>query len=238
MALSSIQDISTIQTPPPGRKPIITEVVKMDWNKIIEAITFERKRKGQVYFVYNSVSKIYSIAAQLKKLTPDIKVAVAHGQMNPDQLDKIMTDFVERKYDCLISTTIIENGIDLKNVNTMIVIKSQNFGLSQLYQLRGRIGRSERQAYAYFFYDGSDLDTEQISASEDVLETKEYIKRLKALKEADELGAGFDIATKDLEIRGAGNLLGREQHGNINKIGFGLYMQMLAQEIERLKAGN
>jgi len=235
MALSSIQDISTIQTPPKGRKPIKTNVKKIDWNQIINAIEFEKRRNGQVYFVYNSVRKIYSIESKLKSLLPNITFAVAHGQMNPEKLDLVMTNFIEKKYDVLISTTIIENGIDMKNVNTMIVMKAQNFGLSQLYQLRGRIGRSDRQAYAYFFYDGKNIEESEEKHNALNKNTKDYIKRLKALKDAKELGAGFDIATKDLEIRGAGNLLGREQHGNINKIGFGLYMQLLTQEIEKQK---
>lgn len=239
MALSTIQDISTIQTPPVGRKAVKVEVTKMNWNKIINSIKTELSRDGQIYIIHNSVKTINSIAAKIKSFIPDLKLAIAHGQMPSDRLEKRMLDFFDKKYDCLLCTTIVENGIDMKNVNTLIVIKSQNFGLSQLYQLKGRVGRSDRQAFAYFFYDGEELDileAQESDAGDEVIKRdKTYLKRLKALSEATELGAGFDIATKDLEIRGAGNLLGGEQHGHISKIGFGLYMQMLAQEIERLK---
>lgn len=239
MALSSIQEISTIQTPPRGRKPVKVEVSKMDWNKIVDAIRAEKSRGGQIFIIHNSIQTIDSIGARLKILLPDLKVAIAHGRMTGDALEKIMLDFLNQKTDCLLCTTILENGIDIKNVNTLIVLKAQNFGLSQLYQLKGRVGRSEAQAYSYFFYDGLNIENnEEIEFDEDTKSKKrdkDYIKRLKALSEAKELGAGFEIATKDLEIRGAGNLLGKEQHGNISKIGFGLYMQMLADEIERLK---
>ncbi len=239
MALSTIQDISTIQTPPQGRKAVKVEVSKMNWNKIINSIKTELAREGQIYIIHNSVKTINSIAAKIKSFIPDLKLAIAHGQMPSEKLEKRMYDFFNKKYDCLLCTTIVENGIDMKNVNTLIVLKSQNFGLSQLYQLKGRVGRSDRQAYSYFFYDGEELeamDIQETDSNEEIKrKDKTYLKRLKALAEADELGAGFDIATKDLEIRGAGNLLGGEQHGHISKIGFGLYMQMLAQEIERLK---
>lgn len=234
MALSSIQDISTIQTPPEGRKSVKTHVEKLEWNEIVSAINHELKRDGQVYIIYNNVETIFSIASKLTKLVPGAKFAVAHGQMQSDQLEKIMIDFINKKYNCLVCTTIIENGIDISNVNTLIVLKAQNFGLSQLHQIRGRVGRGKEQAYAYFFYEGNELDKEEVDEEGEKV-TKDYIRRLAALKEHQELGAGFDISTKDLEIRGAGNLLGREQHGNIDKIGFGLYMQMLSQEIEKQK---
>jgi transcription-repair coupling factor (superfamily II helicase) len=242
MALSTIQDISTIQTPPPGRKPINVDVSKMDWNKIISAIQNEVGRGGQVFIIQNSIRTIDSTANKIKSLLPNITLTVAHGQMSGEVLEEKMMKFLNKKYDILLSTTIIENGIDIENVNTLIVLKAQNFGLSQLYQLKGRVGRSKTQAFSYFFYDGIDIieaeekrNRNDIDEAEEKKVNKEYLKRLKALSESGELGSGFDIATKDLEIRGAGNILGKEQHGNINKIGFGLYMQMLATEMERIK---
>jgi transcription-repair coupling factor (superfamily II helicase) len=172
---------------------------------------------------------------------PNVKFAFAHGQMQPNVLGKTVSDFYNHEYDCLICTTIIENGIDMPNVNTIIIEKAQNFGLGQLYQLRGRVGRSEKQAYAYFFYEGAALDTPRdqdvLSENGKILKLKEqkYIKRLKAVMENTELGSGFKIASSDLEIRGAGNLLGKQQHGNIKYMGYGLYMQLLSEEIEKMK---
>lgn len=239
MALSSIQDISVIQTPPKGRKPVTTYVEKTDWNKIVDAVRFELSRGGQVYIIHNSVKTIASIGAKLISLMPEVRLGIGHGQMAPNKLEQVILNFIQKEYNVLLCTTIIENGIDLKDVNTIIVLKSQNFGLSQLYQLRGRVGRSPTQAYAYFFYDGDNLDESEAKTEQEeqvkIKRNKDYIKRLKAISEATQLGAGFEIATKDLEIRGAGNILGRDQHGNMSKIGYGLYMQLLAQEIERLK---
>lgn len=241
MALSSIQEISLIQTPPKNRKPITTYVKKVDWNKIAEVINFEVQRDGQVYFLHNEVKTINSVFKKLQDLLPHVKFTYAHGQMDPKTLGKTVSDFYNHEYDCLICTTIIENGIDMPNVNTIIIEKAQNFGLGQLYQLRGRVGRGDKQAFAYFFYEGSDLnakrDEEMISTSGKVIKLKEhnYIKRLKAVLENNELGAGFKIASSDLEIRGAGNLLGKQQHGNIKYMGYGLYMQLLSEEIEKMK---
>jgi transcription-repair coupling factor (superfamily II helicase) len=247
MALSSICDISLIETPPQGRKSIKTIIEKMNWNEICKAIEFEVKRGGQVYFVHNSVQTIQSVYSRLKNLLPDVRFVFAHGQMETSRLEDAVEKFYAGDFDCLICTTIIENGIDMQNVNTIIIEHAQNFGLSQLYQLRGRVGRSDQQAYAYFFYDGEDVNTED---KEQLVEDqnnkgqfvvvkphpKKYKDRLKALMEAEELGSGFNIASRDLEIRGAGNLLGKQQHGNINFIGYGLYMQLLAQEIEMLQS--
>lgn len=244
MALSSIQDISIIQTPPQGRKVIENIVAKIDNEKIKTAIEHELERKGQVYYVHNKVETIQSAAAKLKKLLPQAKIIYAHGQMTPQTLKKNVSDFYEGKYDILVCTTIIENGLDMPNVNTIIVEHAQNFGLGQMYQLRGRVGRSDKQAYAYFFYDGDDLDSEDRIMEAQIKNTaylkkfrerRKYRRRLQAIKETNELGAGFKLASRDLEIRGAGNLLGKQQHGNIKQIGYALYMQMLAEEIEKLK---
>lgn len=244
MALSAIQDITIIQTPPPGRKAVITEVSQLSWQKIQEALTAELARQGQVYFVHNEIKTIYSVAKQLQNLLPECRFVVAHGQMSSAKLDQIMTEFYERKYDVLISTTIIENGLDMPNVNTIIVNNAQKLGLAQMYQLRGRVGRSFAQAYAYFFYQGSklqaqeelaEIDFENPDLAKSEKPNRKYLERLETILNAQELGSGFLIASRDLEIRGAGNLLGAEQHGTISKVGYGLYMQMLAEEIEKLK---
>ncbi len=234
MALSSIQEISLIETPPKNRLAIKTYVNKIDWGKIVSVIEAEVNRGGQVYFLHNRVSTIESVKAKLSKLMPHVKFVTAHGQMPPNELSQRINDFYEIKYDCLICTTIIENGIDMPNVNTIIIEHAQNFGLGQLYQLRGRVGRSETQAYAFMFYEGS-LESEDKSGDEKKVAEKKYVKRLKAILESSELGSGFKLASKDLEIRGAGNLLGKAQHGHIKFMGYGLYMQLLAEEIERQK---
>ncbi len=246
MALSQIQSISIIATPPSQRKSVETKVLKFDWNKIVEQIQYESSRGGQVYFVHNRVETIESILHQLKVLMPGIRFAIAHGQMPPARLDEIIKLFYERKFDVLICTTIIENGIDMPNVNTMIIDKGENFGLGQLYQLRGRVGRSSVQAYCYIYYSGNLDQASKHSEATDVeseLESRKhkdlkYIQRLQAILEAQDLGAGFRLASRDLEIRGAGNLLGKEQHGNIRNVGLALYMQMLAEEIEKRKIIN
>lgn len=238
MALSSIQDISIIQTPPKNRLSIKTNVLKMDWNKVVDAINFEVKRKGQIYFLHNNISTINSIENKLKLLMPNIRFIVAHGQMPVNTLKQRVDDFYNNKYDCLICTTIIENGIDMPNVNTIIIEHSQKLGLGQLYQLRGRVGRSNKQAYAYFFYEG-DIDDDNKENSNEINDknksNKKYIRRLKAILETSSLGSGFKLASRDLEIRGAGNFLGKAQHGHIKYMGYGLYMQLLTQEIERQK---
>lgn len=244
MALSSIQDISIIQTPPDGRKAIENVVAKLDIDRVKSAIEKELDRNGQVYYVHNKVETIQSKAKQLSNLIPKAKIIFAHGQMNPDILMKNVSDFYEGRFDILVCTTIIENGLDMPNVNTIIVEHAQNFGLGQLYQLRGRVGRGDKQGYAYFYYDGDILKDDDNEIEKNIKtaanlkrfrERRKYRQRLIAIKESSELGAGFKLASRDLEIRGAGNLLGKQQHGNIKQIGYALYMQMLAEEIEKLK---
>lgn len=243
MALSQIQEISIIATPPTNRRSVKTEVNKFDWNKIAQEIQLEIKRGGQVYFLHNKVETIESVKQRLSELLPDVKFVVGHGQMTGKKLDEVISGFYEKNYDVLVCTTIIENGIDMPNVNTIIINDGQNFGLGQLYQLRGRVGRSDKQAYCYIYYKGSNLEAgsekqevEQLDEKKQKKEKKtKYVERLKAILEAQELGSGFKLASRDLEIRGAGNLLGIQQHGNIANVGLALYMQMLAEEIERLK---
>lgn len=242
MALSTIQDISIIQTPPEGRQQVQTFVEEYSAEKMVKAVLNEVKRNGQVYYLHNRVSTITSTKIKLERLLPGIRIAYAHGQMDASLLEKTMSAFYNHEYDLLLCTTIIENGIDMPNVNTIIIEHAQNYGLGQLYQLRGRVGRSEKQAYAYLFYEGDALETnmrEVAELDEEQLKKKlarqKYRRRLKAIMESQELGSGFRLASRDLEIRGAGNLLGREQHGNISHIGYGLYMQLLTSEIEKLK---
>ncbi len=241
MALSSIQEISIISQPPKDRKPINTEIIKDNWNKAAQAIAKEIDRGGQVYFVHNEVTTIQSIKSRLESLLPGVKFTVGHGQMSPAELDRVMTDFFNKKYDCLIATTIIENGLDLPNVNTIIINKADHFGLSQLYQLRGRVGRSTREAYCYLMYTGKTLESqlnEQNIADEKLKKAmyRKYIERLQAIVDNQDLGSGFRVASRDLEIRGAGSLLGEQQSGFISSIGYAMYIEMLATEVEKLKS--
>jgi len=221
MALSSLKKISTIQTPPEGRLPIKTVVAKRREKIIKEAIEAELQREGQVYYLHNRVGTIEAMKKYLQKLLPDVKFEVAHGRLQEQQLIKIIDDFRSKKFDVLLATTIIENGLDLANVSTIIVDDATRLGLAQAYQLKGRVGRSNIQSHAYFLYGGR-------------LSNKANL-RLKALKEAEELGSGYRIAMKDLEIRGAGNILGKEQSGTINTIGLNLYCQMLSDAVEKLR---
>ncbi len=223
MSLLGIRDLSNIETPPKERLPIITEIIQYDESIIRNAILREIDRGGQVYFVHNRVKTIDGISKRIKRIIPDLKVAIAHGQMKERDLEKVMIDFLEKKFDCLISTMIIESGLDISNVNTIIINRADKFGLSQLYQLRGRVGRSNIQAYAYLIVPSFDL-LDDVS-----------LKRLLTIKTHSELGSGFKIALKDLEIRGAGNLLGKEQSGFINAVGFDLYNKILHQSINDLK---
>ncbi|KPU26591.1 transcription-repair coupling factor [Caloranaerobacter sp. TR13] len=223
MALVGIRDMSVIDEPPEERYPVQTYVMEYNEGIIRDAIVKELNRDGQVYFVYNRVQGIQQMAAKLKKLVPEARIVVGHGQMNERELEKVMIDFLKREYDILVCTTIIETGLDISNVNTLIVYDSDKMGLSQLYQLRGRVGRSNRIAYAYFTY-------EKDKALSEVAE-----KRLKAIKEFTEFGSGFKIAMRDLEIRGAGNLLGPEQHGHMASIGYDLYVKYLEEAIKKLK---
>ncbi len=221
MALSSLKDVSFIQTPPTGRLPIKTLVLPFSEKVIKEAIEKELRRGGQVYYLHNRIETIEATRKFLKTLVPRASFGIAHGKLKEKDLIKTISDFQNKKVDVLIATTIIENGLDLPNVNTLIVADATKLGLSQAYQIRGRIGRSHLQGFAYFLY-GHRL--------------KEKAKlRLRALKEAERLGSGYQIALRDLEIRGAGNILGKEQSGNINKVGLNLYCQMLTEAVEKLK---
>jgi len=224
MSMLGVRDLSVIETPPENRFPVQTFVVEYSPSLVREAIERELAREGQVYYVYNRVQGIHRIAEHLSSLVPDARIAVAHGQMPEQELERTILDFLEGEYDVLVSTSIIETGIDIPNVNTLIVHDADKLGLAQLYQLRGRIGRSSRIAYAYFTYQPDKV----------LSETAE--KRLQAIREFTELGSGFKIAMRDLAIRGAGNLLGAEQHGFIAHVGFDLYTQMLAEEIRKRKA--
>jgi transcription-repair coupling factor (superfamily II helicase) len=223
MSLVNVRDMSVIETPPQERLPIRTAIREYEDHLIREAILREIDRGGQIFFVHNRVQGIQVIAQKLQKLIPEARVIVGHGQMAEDQLERVMVDFSAGEYDVLLSTTIIENGLDIPNANTIIVNNASMFGLSQLYQLRGRVGRGTHQAYAYFLYN---KDTRLTPLQE---------KRLRAIFEATELGAGFRIAMKDLEIRGAGNLLGAEQSGFMNSVGFDLYCKLLAEAVEELQ---
>ena len=223
MSLVGIRDMSIIETPPKDRLSIQTNVVKFNAQVIGRAIQNEIARGGQVYVVHNRVESIFSIGALIQRLVPEARVVVGHGQMAEDQLEKAMLDFVDRKYDVLLATTIVENGLDIPNANTIIINRADRYGLSQLYQLRGRVGRSDRPAYAYL-----------LIPPEDNLSPVAK-KRLAAIKEFSDLGSGFRVAALDLEIRGAGNLLGGEQSGHIETLGFEMYMKLLEQTVRELK---
>ena len=224
ICLNKLRDITTITTPPPGRLPVITEVRRFSNGLVREAILREIKRGGQVYFLHNRVLTIEEMAEKLRKLVPEATFGVAHGKLGSGDLEERIVAFKEHKFDVLVSSTIIENGIDLANANTLIVNNAEKFGLAQLYQLRGRVGRGKAQAYAYFLYHGQRLK----------LDAK---KRLRAIVEASDLGSGFQIAMKDLEIRGAGDILGAKQHGVINVVGVSHFIRMLNKAVEDLKAG-
>ena len=225
MSLLGVRDLSIIETPPENRFPVQTYVVEYSPSLVREAIERELARGGQVFFLYNRIQGIEQMAQEIAKLVPDARIAVAHGQLPERQLEDTMFRFLQGEFDVLVSTTIIETGVDFPNVNTLIIYEADRMGLSQLYQLRGRVGRSNRIAYAYFTY------------LPDKVLTEEAEKRLQAIREFTELGSGFKIAMRDLSIRGAGNLLGQEQHGFIASVGFDLYNQMLAEAIKELKEG-
>jgi transcription-repair coupling factor (superfamily II helicase) len=224
MSLSGIRDMSTMETPPEERLPIKTYVAESDDHLIREAVLRELERGGQVYFVHNRVHDIERIANKLRELVPEAEIGVGHGQQHEDALEKVMVDFVEGRIDVLVCTTIIESGLDIPNVNTIIIDHADKLGLAQLYQLRGRVGRGAARAYAYLLF-------EKYRSLSEVAQ-----KRLQAIFEATELGAGFQIALRDLEIRGAGNLLGAEQSGHIGAVGFDLYVRLLGDAVERVKA--
>ena len=224
MSLTGIRDMSVVGTPPEERLSVKTYVGAYDAALVRQVVLRELERNGQVFFVHNRVQSIALVTSKLQDLVPEARMAIAHGQMPEEQLEKVMTDFIAGKYDILVTTTIIQLGLDMPNVNTLIVDQADKFGLAQLYQLRGRVGRGVNQAYAYFFFDKGKQMTPQA------------YKRLQTILEATELGSGFAIAMRDLEIRGAGNLLGVKQSGHIAALGFDLYCQLLAEAVEQLKA--
>jgi transcription-repair coupling factor (superfamily II helicase) len=223
MSLVGIRDMSIIETPPKDRLSIQTNVVKFDPQVIGQAVRTEMARGGQVYFVHNRVESIFSIGALVQRLVPEARVVVGHGQMDEEALERAMFDFVAKKFDVLLATTIVENGLDIPNANTIIINRADRYGLSQLYQLRGRVGRSDRPAYAYLLIPPDD-NLSPVAK-----------KRLAAIKEFSDLGSGFRVAALDLEIRGAGNLLGGEQSGQIDTVGFEMYMKLLEQTVRELK---
>lgn len=225
MAMSGMRDLSIIATPPARRLSIKTFVREKDDAVVREAVLREIMRGGQVYFLHNNVETIEKVAADLANLIPEARVVTAHGQMRERDLEKVMNDFYHQRFNLLVCTTIIETGIDVPTANTIIMDRADRLGLAQLHQLRGRVGRSHHQAYAY-------LLTPHPKAL-----SKDAVKRLDAIASLEDLGAGFTLATHDLEIRGAGELLGDEQSGQIQSVGFTLYMEMLEQAVEALKEG-
>ena len=222
-SLMGARDLSVIETPPRNRLPIYTEILEWNDKIILKAITKEIERKGQVFFVNDKIQDIEKISRNIQMLMPSLRVAVAHGQMRSSELEHIMENFLERKCDVIFTTKIIESGIDIPNANTMFINNSQNFGLAELYQLRGRVGRSNTQAYCYLLIP----PIKTLSSNS--------LRRLQAIEEFTELGSGLQLAMRDMEIRGAGNLLGPEQSGYINEIGFELYQRILDEAVSELK---
>jgi transcription-repair coupling factor (superfamily II helicase) len=222
-SLAGARDMSLIETPPRDRHPVLTEIAETSEELIVDALLRELDRGGQIFFVHNRVETIDTVAARLAKLLPQMRFAIAHGQMRERALEKVMMEFYDKKYDVLVCTMIVENGLDLPNANTLIVDRADTLGLAQLYQLRGRVGRSRARAFAYFMVPPGRVLTEEAE------------KRLKIIEAFDELGAGFRVALKDLEIRGAGNLLGAEQHGFMLGLGFDLYVKLLEETVAEVK---
>jgi transcription-repair coupling factor (superfamily II helicase) len=225
MSLVGIRDMSTIMTPPEERQPIRTYVMTWDDEILREAIERELQRGGQVFFVHNRVQNIERVARRVMELVPEARVTIGHGQMPEEQLERVMLEFQAGEHDVLVCTTIIESGLDIPNANTIIINEANRLGLAQLYQLRGRVGRSANRAYAYLLYDKDRALSEAAQ------------RRLEAIFEASELGAGFQLALRDLEIRGAGNVLGTEQSGHIAEVGFELYTKLVAEAVAALKRG-
>jgi transcription-repair coupling factor (superfamily II helicase) len=222
-AMVGVRSFSTIETAPTNRRHIRTEIVKGSDDILKKAIALELRRGGQTFYLHNRVKTIHSVTRRLQSLFPRLRIAVGHGQMGESELEEVMVEFIEGKYDLLICTTIIESGLDIPNCNTIIIEEADKFGLSQLYQLRGRVGRFSRQAYAYLLVNP-------------LLPIKDMArKRLSALRSTSSLGAGFKIALRDLELRGAGNLLGSEQSGHIAGVGFEMYCKLLRESVSRLK---
>ena len=223
MSMTGLRSLSLIETPPVDRYPVQTYVMEENSHIIKDAVYKELSRNGQVFILYNRVETIESKRIELQKLLPDAKIIIAHGQMSKEELETRMIEFINHEYDILLCTTIIETGIDIPNVNTIIILNADYFGLSQLYQVRGRVGRSNKIAYAYLMYNKSKILTDVA------------VKRLNVIKEFTELGSGFSIATRDLSIRGAGDILGSEQAGFIDNIGIELYLKILNEEVAKLK---
>ena len=223
MSLAGARDMSVIETPPANRLPVHTEVIEYDPEVVTDAILREVDRGGQVFYVHNRVETIYNTAAQLQQLVPQVRVVVGHGQMHEHEMERVMLDFTEGRADVLVATMIIESGIDIPSVNTLIVDRADTLGLAQLYQLRGRVGRSSHRAHAYLMVPSRRILTEEAE------------KRLRVIEEFDELGVGFKVALKDMEIRGAGNMLGPEQHGHVAGLGFDLYVKLLEEAVGELR---
>ena len=222
-SLMAARDLSVINTPPPNRYPIESSVIRLNEEVIRDAISYEIQRGGQVFFVHNRIENIKEVAGMLQRLVPDAKIGIGHGQMDGKKLEELMIAFMNGEFDVLVSTTIIESGLDVSNANTIFIHNANNFGLSDLHQMRGRVGRSNKKAFCYFItppYESMTADAR---------------KRIQALEQFTDLGSGFNIAMKDLEIRGAGDLLGGEQSGFINEIGFETYQKILTEAIDELK---
>ena len=223
LSLMGVRDISVLAIPPLGRREIKNEFSKFSFEKVRECILRELKRDGQIYYLHNRVESIYGLEERLRELLPDMRIEVAHGRLSGNRLIEVMDRFVNHEIDVLLCTTIIENGLDISNANTLIVDDVNRLGLSQMYQIRGRVGRGEKQAYACFLYDELKGDA---------------TLRLEALRESEALGSGFVLSNRDLEIRGAGDILGKKQSGTINSIGYGLYTRLLYEAVESLKGSD
>jgi transcription-repair coupling factor (superfamily II helicase) len=223
MAITGIREMSTITTPPEERHPVLTYVGAYEDRQVVAAVRRELLRDGQVFYIHNRVNSIDKAAAKIRQLVPEARVATAHGQMNERQLEQVMVDFWEKRFDVLVCTTLVESGLDVSNANTMIIERADMLGLSQLHQLRGRVGRSRERAYGYFLYPADKPMTETAHA------------RLATLAQNSDLGGGMAIAMKDLEIRGAGNLLGGEQSGHIADVGFDLYVRLVGEAVSEFR---
>ncbi|HPD34554.1 MAG TPA: helicase-related protein, partial [Candidatus Kapabacteria bacterium] len=222
-SLLGVRDISVIETPPPNRLPVYTEIINWDKSIIRDAINKELARNGQVFFVSDKIYDLELITEELRAIVPTARFAIAHGQMHTNHLEKIMEEFLERKYDVLVTTKIIESGLDIPNANTIIINRANNFGLAELYQLRGRVGRSNKQAYCY------------LVIPNDYKIPEKSLKRIQALEEFTELGSGLKLAMRDMELRGVGNLFGAEQSGFITDLGYELYSRILDEAVQELK---
>jgi transcription-repair coupling factor (superfamily II helicase) len=217
------RDLSVIKTPPPNRQPVDTQIIGFNEEILRDAISYEIQRDGQVYFINNRIENLKDIAGLIQRLVPDARVITGHGQMDGKELEARILDFMEGKYDVLVSTTIVESGVDVPNANTIFINDAQKFGMADLHQMRGRVGRSNRKAFCYLITPPFDMMTSDAR------------KRLEAIEQFSDLGSGFQIAMKDLEIRGAGDLLGAEQSGFINEMGFETYQKLMQEALEELQ---